>query len=85
MRWARSTLSGGRGRTHCGRDYLQMALCLGAEVPNRALIRWRGESQTKAPEFEFEDSVSPPDARQKQLTQLDYYLFMFFSAVGGGG
>lgn len=71
-------LSGGRGRAHCGGDYLQMALCLGAEVPNRVLIRWRGESQTKATEFEFEDGVSPPDAGQKQLTRLDYYLFKIF-------
>lgn len=62
-----------------------MALCLGAEVPNRALIRWRGESQTKAPEFEFEDSVSPPDARQKQLTQLDFlFIYGFFSCWGWG-
>lgn len=78
MRWAPSMLSGGSGRAHCGGDYLQMALCLGAEVPNRVLIRWRGESQTKATEFAFEDGVSPPDARQKQLTPLDYYLFLIF-------
>lgn len=63
-----------------------MALCLGAEVPNRVLIRWRGESQTKATEFAFENCVSPPDARQKQLTRLDYYLFLifFFSCYGRG-
>lgn len=54
-----------------------MCLCLAAEVPNRALIRWMGKNQTEAIEFEFEDGVSRPDEPMNTDRFLICFQFVF--------